>query len=67
MGRVVNGKVEVEEALDEGTVVTILASEDRETFALGPEAEAALFAAIEEADQGKVVSGEEVLRGLRRG
>jgi ribosomal protein S12 methylthiotransferase accessory factor YcaO len=44
-------------------VVTILASEDQETFALGPEAEAALLAAIEEAYQGKLVSGEEVLRG----
>jgi hypothetical protein len=67
-GRVVNGKIEVPaEELAEGTVVTILTSEDRGTFTLGPEAEAALLASIEEADRGEVISGEELLRELRRG
>jgi hypothetical protein len=47
-------------------VVTILAPEDQGTFTLGPEAEAALLASIEEADRGEVISGEELLRELRR-
>jgi hypothetical protein len=42
------------------------ALENRGTFTLGPEAEAELLASIEEADQGEVVSGEELLRELRR-
>ena len=47
-GRVVNGKIEVPgEEFAEGMVVTILAPEDRGTFTLGPEAEAALLASIE--------------------
>jgi hypothetical protein len=66
-GRVVNGKIEVpDEDLPEGMVVTILAPEDRGAFTLGPEAESALLAAIEEADRGEVISGEELLRELRR-
>ena len=43
-------------------VVTILAPEDDGSFTLGPEAEAALLASIEEADRGEVISGEEFLR-----
>jgi hypothetical protein len=67
MGKVVNGKIEVPgEDLAEGTVVTILAPEDRETFRLSPDAEAALLLAIEEADRGQVISGEEVLQESRR-
>lgn len=62
-GRVVNGKIEVpDEELAEGMVVTILAPEDLGTFTLGPEAEAALLASIEEADRGEVISGEELRR-----
>jgi hypothetical protein len=52
-GKVVNGKIEVlDEDFAEGLLVTILAPEDRETFTLGPEAEAELLAAIAEADRG---------------
>ncbi|MFY9823793.1 MAG: hypothetical protein WAM82_20605 [Thermoanaerobaculia bacterium] len=66
-GRVVNGKIEVpDKELAEGMAVTILAPEDQGTFTLGPEAEAALLASIEEADRGEVISGEELLRELRR-
>jgi len=66
-GRVVNGKIEVpDEAFAEGLVVTILAPEDRGTFTLGPEAEAALLEAIAEADRGELISGDELLRELRR-
>jgi len=66
-GRVVNGRIEVPgEDFAEGLVVTILAPEDRGTFTLGPEAEAALLAAIEEADRGELLSEEELWRELRR-
>ena len=67
-GTVVNGRIEVPgETLPEGTVVTILSAEDRETFALGVEAEATLLLRIEEAERGEVVSGAELLREIRRG
>lgn len=60
-GRVVNGKIEVPgEDFAEGLVVTILAPEDRGTFTLGPEAEAALLEAIEAADHGELLSEEEL-------
>ncbi|HVT19526.1 MAG TPA: hypothetical protein VHQ90_25515 [Thermoanaerobaculia bacterium] len=66
-GTVINGKIEVTgEDLAEGTVVTILAPEDEETFSLGAEAEAALLTSIQEADRGEVISGDELLRELRR-
>jgi hypothetical protein len=66
-GRVVNGKIEVAgEELAEGMVVTILTPEDRGAFTLGPDAEAELLASIEEADRGELISGEELLRELRR-
>ena len=66
-GRVVNGRIEVPgEDFAEGMVVTILAPEDQGTFTLGPEAEAALLASIEEADRGELLSEEELWRELRR-
>jgi hypothetical protein len=66
-GRIVNGRIEVPgEDFAEGMVVTILAPEDRGTFTLGPEAEADLLAAIEEADRGELLSEEELWRELRR-
>ena len=50
--RVSTGKVAVEgPPLEEGATVTILGPEDAETFELGPAEEAALLAAIAEADQ----------------
>jgi hypothetical protein len=64
-GRVVSGNVIVEgEPLAEGAVVTVIVSEDDETFRLGPEEEQALLASIAEAESGETVSGEEVLRRL---
>jgi len=54
------------EQFAEGAVVTILALEDRETFTLGPEAEAALLEAIGEADRGELLSEEELWRELRK-
>lgn len=67
-GKVVRGKIEVvDEEFPEGLVVKVLAPEEHGAFTLSPEAEAALWASIEEADRGDVISGEELLRELRRG
>jgi len=61
-GTVVNGRIEIPgEDFAEGTVVTILAPEDRESFTLEPEAETELLLAIEEADRGEFISGDELL------
>jgi beta-lactam-binding protein with PASTA domain len=66
-GRVVEGKVVLEgERLDEGTVVTVLVGEDEESFDVSDEDERALLAAIAQADQGQVVSWDELRAQLRR-
>jgi len=66
-GKVVAGKVVVEGApLEEGTTVTVIATEDTETFELAPEDEAALLAAIAEADEGNLVDAGEVVAELSR-
>lgn len=66
-GIVVDGKVVVEgEPLAEGSVVTVLAREDDEGFDVSPEEEAALLAAIAEADRGELISWEELREQLRR-
>lgn len=64
-GKVVSGKVVLEgEPLEEGAVVTVISSEDDETFELEPEEERALLASIAEAERGEIVDREEVLRRL---
>ena len=64
-GHVVNGTIVVEgERLEEGTTVTVLAKEDDETFQLSPQDEAELLLAIDQANRGDVVSGDELLRQL---
>ena len=66
-GRIVEGKVVLEgEPLAEGSVVTVLAREDDETFEVSPEEERALLAAIAQAERGQVVSWEELREQLRR-
>src|SRR3990172_115437 len=61
------GKVIVEgEPLTEGSVVTIVAREDDETFEVTPEEERALLEAIAQADRGQVISWEELREQLRR-
>ncbi len=66
-GRVVEGKVVLEgEPLAEGSVVTVVAREDDETFEVSPEEERALLEAIAQADRGQVVSWEELREQLRR-
>jgi hypothetical protein len=64
-GHVVDGTIVVEgERLEEGTTVTVLAKEDDETFQLSPQDEAELLVAIDQANRGDVVSGDELLRQL---
>ncbi len=66
-GRVVGGKVVLEgEPLAEGSVVTVVAREDNDTFEVSPEEERALLEAIAQADRGQVVSWEELREQLRR-
>ena len=63
--KVVAGKVVIEGApFEDGTNVTVIAADDTETFELGPEDEAALLAAIGEADRGEIIDGAELLAKL---
>jgi hypothetical protein len=65
-GKVVGGRIVVEgEALAEGTTVTVMVPEDEQGFALGPEEEAELLAAMEQIRRGEVVDGDELIRELR--
>ena len=67
-GRVVGGKVVLEgESLIEGSVVTVIATEDDETFEVSPDEERALQAAIAQAERGQVVSWEDLREQLRAG
>jgi len=62
--KVVNGSIVVEgEPLDEGTVVTVLVS-DEHGFTLTPEEEATLLESIAEADRGQFVDARDVLKRL---
>ena len=66
-GRVVDGKVVLEgEPWAEGSVVTVVARDDEETFDVSPEDERALLEAIAQADRRQVVSWEELRERLRR-
>jgi hypothetical protein len=66
-GKVVGGNIVLDEAVFvEGATVTVLAREGDESFEVTLEMEAALLEAIDEADRGEMVSGEELLAGLRR-
>ena len=66
-GRIVGGKVVLEgEPLAEGSVVTVVAREEAETFEVSPGEERALLEAIAQADRGQVVSWEALREQLRR-
>ena len=66
-GRVVEGKVVLEgEPLAEGSVVTVVARDDDDTFDVSPEEERALLEAITQADRGQVVSWKTLREQLRR-
>ncbi len=65
-GKVMGGKIVLEgEPWEEGTMVTVLATDDEATVELSPEEEEELLKAIAEADAGDFISGEQVLRELR--
>lgn len=65
-GKVVDGKILLEgEPLSEGSVVTVLAQDDDETFDTTPEQEQELLAAIAEAERGEVISWKELRERLR--
>jgi hypothetical protein len=67
-GKVVGGRVELEgDSLAEGSVVTIISTEDGETFDVSPDQERALQAAIAQAERGEVVSWDELKLKLRVG
>ena len=64
-GKIVAGRVVIEGSpFEDGTKVTVIAAGDTETFELEPEDEAALRAAIAQADRGELVDGAEVLAKL---
>ena len=66
-GTVVDGKVVVEgAALAEGTTVTVLLREDRESFDLSADEESELLESLAEIERGDFVSGEQLLERLRR-
>lgn len=54
------------EPLAEGSVVTVVAREDDETFDVSAEDERALVAAIAQAERGEVISWEQLREQLRR-
>ena len=66
-GKVVGGKIVLDGvSLDEGTSVTVLATDDEGNFDLTPDQERELALSIAEADRGETVSAEEVLGKLAR-
>jgi hypothetical protein len=66
-GKVVAGKVVVEGApLEEGATVTVIATEDVETFELTPADEVALLAAVAEADRGDLLDASDIIAELSR-
>jgi hypothetical protein len=65
-GKVVDGRVELDGELPEGTAVTVLAPEGDETFEADPETEKMLLQAIEQANRGQTRPLTDVLGDLRR-
>lgn len=64
-GRVVNGRIEVDVELPEGTSVTVLALEGDETFEVDEETERKLLEAIAQCDRRQTAAMSELLRGPR--
>jgi hypothetical protein len=63
-GKVVNGQITVDgESFDEGSVVTVLVS-DENTFTLTATEEAVLLESIAEADRGELLDAADVLKRL---
>jgi hypothetical protein len=64
-GKVVNGRVELDAELPEGTSVTVLALEGDETFEADAETEHILLAAIGECERGQTTPMADLLSELR--
>ncbi|MEQ1898588.1 MAG: hypothetical protein ABL971_14510 [Vicinamibacterales bacterium] len=65
-GKIIEGKVVVEgEPWAEGSVVTVMARDDEQTFEVSADEERALLEAIAQADRGQVVSWEVLHERLR--
>jgi hypothetical protein len=54
-GKVVGGRVELDSELPEGARVTVLATEDNETFDADPEIEKVLLEAIAQCERGETM------------
>ena len=66
-GKVRDGAIDLEgEVLPEGSIVTVIAPDDEEAFALRPNEEADLITVIEEADRDQTVVSSVVRDLLRR-
>ena len=66
-GKVVGGKIVLDGvSLNEGTSVTVLATDDEGNFDLTPDQERELALSLAEADRGETVSADEVLAKLAR-
>lgn len=63
-GKVVDGRVELDSELPEGTSVTVLARDGDETFAADPETERMLLAAIGQCERAETVPLPKVLQKL---
>ena len=64
-GKVVDGRVELEAELPEGTEVTVLTRDSEETFEVDAELEAVLLESIAQGQRGERISAEELLREMR--
>jgi hypothetical protein len=64
-GRVVNGRVELDAELPEGTSVTVLALEGDETFEVDAETERILLKAIAQCEEGRTTPLADVVSELR--
>lgn len=64
-GRVVDGRVELEAELPEGTEVTVLARDSEETFEADAELEAVLLESIAQGQRGERIPADELLREMR--
>jgi hypothetical protein len=64
-GRVVEGRVELETELPEGTEVTVLARDSEETFEVDAELETVLLESIAQGQRGQRISADELFREMR--
>ena len=65
-GKIIEGKVVVEgDPWTEGSVVTVMARDDEQSFEVSADEERALLEAIAQADRGQVVSWEVLRERLR--